>query len=121
MFLKSLILLTCCLALTVAAPPQNLENVANQLPDITKIKEPWILVRNIRSPDDGQEKNGGGNVGITYEDDSRTGRTASVYANQNLYTSDDGRFQVEAQAQASRNFDYNRNDYGGFIKGRWSF
>ena len=122
MFFKSLILMTCCLVLMAVAHPLYLQENDNDQLGFVEIEEPWTLVRRVRSPDDDNEqKNEDWKAGIKYEEDPRTGRTASAYYNQNLYTSDDGRFKVEGQAQASRNYDYNRNDYGGFVRGSWSF
>ncbi|XP_005182251.1 uncharacterized protein LOC101894491 [Musca domestica] len=49
------------------------------------------------------------------------GRQASVQLNQNLFTSRDGRGTIDAYAQGTRNFDYNYNNFGGGIQGRYRF
>ncbi|KAH8376270.1 hypothetical protein KR200_008932 [Drosophila serrata] len=73
-----------------------------------------LLVRRARSPE-------GGSVVLTASKDPQFGREASVQYNHNLYTSRDGRGTIDAYAQASRNFDFNRNNYGGGLQASWRF
>ncbi|XP_019891873.1 uncharacterized protein LOC109612355 [Musca domestica] len=49
------------------------------------------------------------------------GRQASVQLNQNLFTSRDGRGTIDAYAHGTRNFDYNYNNFGGGLQGRYRF
>ncbi|XP_061401141.1 uncharacterized protein LOC133336880 [Musca vetustissima] len=49
------------------------------------------------------------------------GRQASVQLNQNLYTTRDGRGTIDAYAHGTRNFDYNYNNFGGGIQGKYRF
>ncbi|EDW33460.1 GL15586 [Drosophila persimilis] len=98
--------LACCLLALVSAFPQ---------PDPEDYYGGDLsLVRHVRSPE-------GGSVVVEASKDPQRGREASVQYNQNLYSSRDGRGTVDAYAQASRNFDYNRNDYGGGIQASWKF
>lgn len=76
--------------------------------------ENYPLIRRVRSPE-------GGSVVITATKDRQVGREANVQYNHNLYTSRDGRGSIDAYAQASRNFDYNRNNFQGGVQGRWRF
>lgn len=62
----------------------------------------------------------GGGFDMGYKADQH-GREASFQYNQNLFKSSDGRGSIDAYAQGSRNFDYNRNNFGGGIMGRWNF
>ncbi|SPP87325.1 uncharacterized protein LOC117588978 [Drosophila guanche] len=94
--------LACCLLALASAYPQP------------EPEEYLPLVRHVRSPE-------GGSVVFEAGKDAQRGREASVQYNHNLYTSRDGRGSVDAQAHASRNFDYNRNDYGGGIQASWKF
>ncbi|XP_030373016.1 uncharacterized protein LOC115622997 [Scaptodrosophila lebanonensis] len=104
MFFKYTLLLlaACCLALVASGSvPMN--------------EGSRILARHARSP-----KSQGGSVDLGYRKDAG-GREASIQYNHNLYTSRDGRGSIDAYAQGSRNFDHNRNNYGGGIQGRWRF
>ncbi|XP_037936615.1 uncharacterized protein LOC119672938 [Teleopsis dalmanni] len=105
---KCIIVLACCIALAVANP---VDLVIDDNVDLYELNTP-ILHRQARSPQ--------GNIDLTYKKD-QFGREAGLQYNQNLYKSDNGRFNVDAYAQASRNFDYNRNNYGGGIVGSWRF
>lgn len=140
-----LLLVACCLAAFVSAYPQPYpeealmaepeellmavpEKLLMEQPEELLVAEPesrlvaspedylesYPLVRRARSPE-------GGSVVITASKDSQVGREASVQYNHNLFTSRDGRGTVDAYAQASRNFDYNRNDYGGGVQASWRF
>ncbi|XP_037936614.1 uncharacterized protein LOC119672191 [Teleopsis dalmanni] len=109
MLSKVLLLLACCLAVVLASPVDL--DIENQQLD-TLHSEFAPLRRQVRSPD--------GHVDLTYSKD-QFGRQAGVEYGQNIYRSDNGRFNVDAYAQASRNFDYNRNNFGGGIRGSWRF
>ncbi|ALC43098.1 edin [Drosophila busckii] len=95
------LVLGCCLLALVAAQAA-LEQESLPLPLLRQRRE-------------------GGSVVITASKDRETGRNAGVQYNHNLYTSGDGRGSIDAYANANRNFDHNRNDYGGGIQGRWRF
>ncbi|KNC22386.1 hypothetical protein FF38_08822 [Lucilia cuprina] len=103
-----------CLILTVSASPIELEELYE--PHQAQLEEyeyEPVLVRNVRSPQHG-------NIDFGLKQD-QFGREASVNYNHNLFTSSDGRGSIDAYAQASRNFDYNSNNFGGGIRGSWSF
>ncbi|KAH8408569.1 hypothetical protein KR215_007818 [Drosophila sulfurigaster] len=91
-------LLVCCLIAATAAASLDSE----------------LLIRRERSPQHGS-------VVISGSKDHQTGRQAGVQYNHNLYTSRDGRGSIDAYANAQRNFDHNRNNFGGGIQGRWRF
>jgi len=109
---KIVILIACCLVALVASSPEpypeefwtNPENLLEDAP----------LVRRARSPE-------GGSLVLSASKDDQVGREASLQYNHNLYSSRDGRGSIDAYAQASRNFDHNRNNYGGGIQGTWRF
>lgn len=107
-----LILVSCCLVTLVASYrqpyPEEFQTSPEQLLQVAP------LVRRARSPE-------GGSVVVTASKDNQVGREASVQYNHNLYSSGDGRGSIDAYAQASRNFDYNRNNYEGGIRGTWHF
>jgi len=106
------VLIACCLVALVASYPEpypeefwtNPENLLEEAP----------LVRRSRSPE-------GGSLVLSASKDDQVGREASLQYNHNLYSSRDGRGSIDAYAQASRNFDHNRNNYGGGIQGTWRF
>ncbi|XP_016955350.1 uncharacterized protein LOC108028200 [Drosophila biarmipes] len=106
------IFVACCLVALVASYPQpHLEEFwtnSEQLP------EEAPLVRRARSPE-------GGSLVLSASKDHQVGREASLQYNHNLYSSHDGRGSIDAYAQASRNFDHNRNNFGGGIQGTWRF
>lgn len=110
--LKFAVFLSCCLIVVTASPIEQKDHPDSEI----VIPDPFeteTLSRHIRSP-------GRGSVKIDYTKDQR-GREASVQYNHNLYKSKNGRGSVEAYAQGSRNFDHNRNNYGGGIQGKWRF
>ncbi|XP_017018399.1 uncharacterized protein edin [Drosophila kikkawai] len=128
-----LLLVACCLVAFVSAYPQPypeeylMDEPAEEYlttehaelllaePEDFLVAEPEeLLVRRARSPE-------GGSVVLTASKDNQVGREASVQYNHNLYTSRDGRGSIDAYAQASRNFDYNRNNYGGGVQASWRF
>ncbi|EDW79940.2 uncharacterized protein Dwil_GK17745 [Drosophila willistoni] len=113
MFSVKSVLICSLLVALVSAYPQPQEEEAYLDPEMAWDDSNYPLVRLVRSPE-------GGSVVLTASKD-QAGREASVQYNHNLYTSRDGRGTIDAYAQASRNFDYNRNNYGGGIQGRWSF
>ncbi|XP_011213941.2 uncharacterized protein LOC105233527 [Bactrocera dorsalis] len=92
----------CSIALIAALPLQEDSKVPQE-------GQPPVLARHVRSPD-------GGSVGVDVNQDS-----ASAHYNQNIYTSDDGNFKVDAAAQASHNFHTNDNSYSGAISGSFSW
>ncbi|XP_073831702.1 uncharacterized protein [Musca autumnalis] len=110
--LKTFMLLISCVIL-VTSLPTTLEEHFELQPDDLENYDGVEHVRNVRSPQRGS-------VNIGYNKDQR-GREASVQYNHNLYTSRDGRGSIEAYAQGSRNFDHNRNNFGGGIQGKWRF
>ncbi|TDG52720.1 hypothetical protein AWZ03_000953 [Drosophila navojoa] len=71
------------------------------------------IIRRERSPQHGS-------VVVTASKD-QAGRQAGVQYNHNLYTSRDGRGSIDAYANANRNFDQNRNNFGGGVQGSWRF
>ncbi|XP_022215546.2 uncharacterized protein LOC111069690 [Drosophila obscura] len=99
--------LACCLLALAFAYPQPDPAAEYYDGDLS-------LVRHVRSPE-------GGSVVVEASKDAQRGREASVQYNHNLYSSRDGRGSVDAYAQASRNFDHNRNDYGGGVRASWNF
>ncbi|XP_017111881.1 uncharacterized protein LOC108135591 [Drosophila elegans] len=107
------LLIACCLMSLVTAYPQPYPE-ESQLAEQEELLEAGPLVRRVRSPE-------GGSVVITASKDNQVGREASIQYNHNLFSSRDGRGTIDAYAQASRNFDFNRNDYGGGIRGTWHF
>ncbi|KAH8234684.1 hypothetical protein KR032_001864 [Drosophila birchii] len=122
-----LLLVACCLVALVSAYPQpypedyltaeTAEPSELQMaePEDLLVAEPEeLLVRRARSPE-------GGSVVLTASKDAQVGREASLQYNHNLYTSRDGRGSIDAYAQASRNFDFNRNNYGGGVQATWRF
>ncbi|XP_065364056.1 uncharacterized protein LOC135957265 [Calliphora vicina] len=110
--LKCFLLLASCLILTATASPIELEEFYEFQPqDVVFYEYEPVLSRQVRSPQ-------GGNIDFGVKQD-QFGREASVNYNHNLYSSSDG--SVDAYAQASRNFDHNRNDYSGGIRGSWRF
>ncbi|KAH8296871.1 hypothetical protein KR054_012323 [Drosophila jambulina] len=136
-----LLLVACCLMALVSAYPQPYPEeylmaepaellmadsedplvaepvglLAKEAPEDILMAEPdEFLVRRARSPE-------GGSVVLTASKDAQVGREASVQYNHNLYTSRDGRGTIDAYAQASRNFDFNRNNYGGGLQASWRF
>ncbi|XP_059223849.1 uncharacterized protein LOC106088558 [Stomoxys calcitrans] len=110
--LKCVLLLASCVILVASSPVQFEEDVGhiNSFPEGYEVVH---LSRHARSPQHGS-------VDIGYSRDQR-GREASVQYNHNLYTSRDGRGSIDAYAQGSRNFDHNRNNFGGGIQGKWRF
>ncbi|XP_016986064.1 uncharacterized protein LOC108049402 [Drosophila rhopaloa] len=129
------LLIACCLVALVAGYPQPYPGESqladqeeeflgqmllvpnpeeSQLSDPEEFLEEMPLVRRVRSPE-------GGSLVITASKDNQVGREASLQYNHNLFSSRDGRGSIDAYAQASRNFDHNRNDYGGGIQGTWRF
>ena len=122
MFFKSIIVAVCCLAVAISANTlYAIEYADNDLIGLYALDGQPILIRGVRSPDDNEQRNGGGSASFTYEDHPERGRNANLDFKQNLYTSDNGRYQIEAEARASRDFDHNRNDFGGYINGRIRF
>ncbi|XP_046803050.1 uncharacterized protein LOC111680568 [Lucilia cuprina] len=112
--LKYIALVAACLILTVSASPIELEELYEPHQALLEEYEyEPVLVRNVRSPQHG-------NIDFGLKQD-QFGREASVNYNHNLFTSNDGRGSIDAYAQASRNFDYNSNNFGGGIRGSWSF
>ncbi|XP_043649143.1 uncharacterized protein LOC122617365 [Drosophila teissieri] len=107
-----LLLVACCLVTLGASYRQPHPEAFQANPE--DLLEVVPLVRRARSPE-------GGSVVVTASKDNQVGREASVQYNYNLYSSGDGRGSIDAYAQASRNFDFNRNDYGGGIRGTWRF
>lgn len=109
--LKFVLLLASCLVLVAASTIDQEEFYEPQADLLDGYNA--VLSRHARSPQ-------GGSVDLGYRKD-QFGREASVQYNHNLYTSRDGRGSIDAYAQGSRNFDHNRNNYGGGIQGRWRF
>ncbi|XP_013109588.2 uncharacterized protein LOC106088557 [Stomoxys calcitrans] len=109
---KYILLLVSCVIL-VASSPVELEEDVDYIHSIPEEYGVRHLSRHARSPQHGS-------VDIGYSKDQR-GREASVQYNHNLYTSRDGRGSIDAYAQGSRNFDHNRNSFGGGIQGKWRF
>ncbi|KAH8266186.1 hypothetical protein KR038_008709 [Drosophila bunnanda] len=128
-----LLLVACCLVALVSAYPQPypeeylmadpselveaepMSFLEDEPAEELLVAEPAeLLVRRTRSPE-------GGSVVLTASKDQQFGREASVQYNHNLFTSRDGRGTIDAYAQASRNFDYNRNNYGGGLQASWRF
>ncbi|XP_023174179.2 uncharacterized protein LOC111601695 [Drosophila hydei] len=101
----ALLLLVSCLAAFVAA--QDFPEAGAGSPMIK-------IIRRQRSPQHGS-------VVVTGSKDHQTGRQLDVQYNHNLYTSRDGRGSIDAYANANRNFDQNRNNFGGGIQGKWRF
>ncbi|XP_023302881.2 uncharacterized protein LOC111684891 [Lucilia cuprina] len=112
--IKCIILVASCLILTATASPIEFVNIYELEPENSEYfqYEP-VLSRPARSPQHG-------NIDFGVKQD-QFGREASVNYNHNLYSSSDGRGSIDAYAQASRNFDHNRNDFGGGIVGSWRF
>ncbi|XP_073835715.1 uncharacterized protein [Musca autumnalis] len=109
---KFMIFVAFCLMLSAASPIEFVD-VGFEPQDIAFDEyQPLILSRHARSPD-------GGSVGIDYRKD-QNGREASVQYKQNIYSSADGDRSLDAHAHASRNFDHNRNAFGGGVKGQWA-
>ncbi|XP_005182247.1 uncharacterized protein LOC101893804 [Musca domestica] len=113
--LKTFVLLISCVVVLVASQPMMMyeDGFEIQADDVLDNFDGLEHARYARSPQHGS-------VSIDYTKDQR-GREASVQYNHNLYTSSDGRGSIDAYAQGSRNFDYNRNSYGGGIQGKWRF
>ncbi|XP_065364055.1 uncharacterized protein LOC135957264 [Calliphora vicina] len=112
--LKCILLVVSCLILNATASPIEFEEFYELQPqDAVYYEYEPVLSRQVRSPQ-------GGNIDFGVKKD-QYGREASVNYNHNLYSSSDGRGSIDAYAQASRNFDYNRNDFGGGIRGSWRF
>ncbi|XP_061396353.1 uncharacterized protein LOC133331984 [Musca vetustissima] len=110
--LNAIVLLISCVVLVTSLPAtfvNRFETEAKALENYEAMEH----ARYARSPQHGS-------VNIDYTKDQR-GREASVQYNHNLYTSSDGRGSIDAYAQGSRNFDYNRNNFGGGIQGKWRF
>ncbi|EDV51959.1 uncharacterized protein LOC6546321 [Drosophila erecta] len=107
-----LILVVCCSVALSASSPHTYHK--DWQPDSEELLEVLPLARRARSPE-------GGSVVLTASKDSPMGREARVQYNHNLYSTGDGRGSIDAYAQASRNFDFNRNDFGGGIRGTWRF
>ena len=108
--LKIVLLLTACLILTACATP--FVPVDHQKVFVDDFRKP-ILTRHARSPK-------GGRLDVDVRKD-QNGRQASVNYNHNLFTSRDGRSTIDAYAQGSRDFDRNRNDFSGGIRGSFRF
>ncbi|XP_017058998.1 uncharacterized protein LOC108099861 [Drosophila ficusphila] len=108
------LLIACCLVALASSYPQPYPEEPQWLEEEAAFLEGTPLVRRIRSPE-------GGSVVVTASKDNQVGREASVQYNHNLFTSRDGRGSIDAYAQASRNFDFNRNNYGGGVQGTWRF
>ncbi|XP_017072150.1 uncharacterized protein LOC108108571 [Drosophila eugracilis] len=106
------LLIACCLVALVASYPEPYPEEYQTNP--MKFFEEFPLLRRARSPE-------GGSLVLTASKDRQVGREASLQYNHNLYTSRDGRGSIDAYAQASRNFDHNRNNYGGGIQGTIRF
>ncbi|KAH8378846.1 hypothetical protein KR009_001742 [Drosophila setifemur] len=108
-----LVVLACCLMAAVASfSVPDPEDLLVSNPE--EYLENYHLIRKARSPE-------GGSLVLTASKDNQVGREASVQYNHNLYTSRDGRGSIDAYAQGTRNFDQNRNNYGGGIQGSWRF
>ncbi|XP_075155387.1 uncharacterized protein LOC142228762 [Haematobia irritans] len=110
--LKFVLFMASCVIMVASSPVQILEE-SNLIYGIPGEIEIVPLSRHVRSPQHGS-------VQIDYTKDQR-GREASVQYNHNLYTSKNGRGSIDAYAQGSRNFDHNRNNFGGGIQGKWRF
>ncbi|XP_011195815.1 uncharacterized protein LOC105220941 [Zeugodacus cucurbitae] len=93
----------CSIALVAALPLQD--DSPLQVPQEVQAT---VLSRHARSPD--------GSVGVDVNQDG-----ASAHYNQNIYSSDDGNFKVDAQAQATHDFHSNDNSFGGSISGSYSW
>ena len=109
--------MVACYILAASASPIEFEDLYEQRLygksfDFDLIDEP-VLFRSARSPQGGNL-----NVGVTKDD---FGRHANVDYTHNLYSSSDGHGSIDAYAQATRNFDSNRNDFNGGIRGSWRF
>ncbi|XP_023298007.2 uncharacterized protein LOC111680572 [Lucilia cuprina] len=112
--LKCILLVVSCLVLTATASPIEFVDFYEIQPqDAVNYEYEPVLSRQVRSPQHGSIELGARK--------DQYGREASVNYNHNLFTSNDGRGSIDAYAQASRNFDYNRNDFGGGIRGSWRF
>lgn len=102
---NAVLLLACCLIAVAAASIIPLDNPSD--PEIR------THLRIARSPQHGS-------VVVTGSRDQQ-GRQANVQYNHNLWTSRDGRGSIDAYANAGRNWDTNRNNYGGGIQGKIHF
>ena len=102
--------MTACLILTASAT--TFVPVDPQKVFVDDFRRP-ILARHARSPK-------GGRLDVDVRKD-QNGREASVNYNQNLFKSRDSRGTIDAYAQGSRNFDHNRNDFSGGIRGSFRF
>ncbi|XP_065363931.1 uncharacterized protein LOC135957172 [Calliphora vicina] len=112
--LKCVLFVAACLILTASASPIELEELYEPHQALVEEYEyEPVVVRRVRSPQ-------GGSIDLGVKKDEY-GREASVNYNHNLYSSSDGQGSIDAYAQASRNFDHNRNDYSGGIRGSWRF
>ncbi|KAH8302979.1 hypothetical protein KR044_012809 [Drosophila immigrans] len=98
-------LLACCLIAAAAAASFS---------DPRRHLDSELLIRRERSPQHGS-------VVVTGSKDQQQGRQVDVQYNHNIFTSKDGRGSIDAYANANRNFDQNRNNFGGGIQGRWRF
>ncbi|XP_037931531.1 uncharacterized protein LOC119672355 [Teleopsis dalmanni] len=120
MMSKTVLFLACCLAMALAIPvefgpdDQQFDLYKYEAPEEVNLYdyETPVLHRSVRSP--------GGNIDLTYRKD-QFGREAGLQYNHNIYKSDNGRFNLDAYAQGSRNFDHNRNNFGGGLTGSWRF
>ncbi|XP_037812283.1 uncharacterized protein LOC119604021 [Lucilia sericata] len=112
--LKCILLVASCLVLTATASPIEFADFYEFQPqDAVNYEYEPVLSQQVRSPQHGS-------IDLGARKD-QYGRSASLDYNHNIFTSNDGRGSIDAYAQASRNFDYNRNDFGGGIRGSWRF
>ena len=135
--LKYVFLVAACLILTASASPIEFADFYEPQQAALEYEYEPVLVRQVRSPyGDSYDlnlydafepelsrqvrspQNGNINVGVAKDD---FGRHANVDYTHNIYSSSDGRGSIDAYAQASRNFDSNRNDFNGGIRGSWRF
>ncbi|CAD7004855.1 unnamed protein product [Ceratitis capitata] len=99
------LLISCASIALIAALPLQADLEVPQFEG----QQTVILNRQVRSPD-------GGSAGVDVNQDG-----ASAHVNQNIYTSDDGRFKVDAAAQAHHDFHSHDNSYGGYVSGSFSW
>lgn len=106
MFSCRFLILACCLIAVAAASVIRVEKPSP--PDFRTHE------RYVRSPQHGSVVLSGGKT-------PERGREANLQYNHNLWTSRDGRGSIDAYANANRNWDANRNDFGGGIRGKIYF
>lgn len=102
MFSCRILILACCLIAVVAASVQPLH------PDLETHQ------RIARSPQHGS-------VVLSGSKTPEQGRQANLQYNHNIWTSRDGRGSIDAYANAQRNWDTNRNNFGGGVQGKIYF